>query len=92
MVVATGLALALPGVAAASPSIESRCAAIWLRHGLWWCRHRCLPRARAARYTLNGWTITTTDAEGRSDTRLFYFFPDSNDVIGVGGSTLSRRR
>lgn len=46
----------------------------------------------AARYTLDGWTITTTDTDGRSDTRLFYFFPDSNDVIGVGGSTLSRRR
>lgn len=45
-----------------------------------------------ARYALNGWTLTTTGPDGRADTRLFYFFPDGNDVIGVGGSTLSRRR
>ena len=49
-------------------------------------------RGAAARYALNGWTITITGAGGRADTRLFYFFPDGDDVIGVGGSTLSRRR
>lgn len=49
-------------------------------------------RGAAARYTLNGWTITITGGDGRPDTRLFYFFPDGNDVIGVGDSTLSRRR
>lgn len=49
-------------------------------------------RGAAARYTLNGWTITMTGADGRADTRLFYFFPDGTDVIGVGDSTLSRRR
>lgn len=49
-------------------------------------------RGAAARYALDGWTITMTGSDGRADTRLFYFFPDSDDVIGVGGSTLSRRR
>lgn len=49
-------------------------------------------RGAVARYALNGWTITMTGPDGRADTRLFYFFPDSDDVIGVGGSTLSRRR
>ena len=49
-------------------------------------------RGAAARYALNGWTITMTGADGRADTRLFYLFPDSDDVIGVGGSTLTRRR
>jgi hypothetical protein len=49
-------------------------------------------RGAAARYAVDGWTITMTGSDGRADTRLFYFFPDSDDVIGVGGSTLSRRR
>jgi hypothetical protein len=49
-------------------------------------------RSAAARYALDGWTITMSGSDGRADTRLFYFFPDSDDVIGVGGSTLSRRR
>lgn len=49
-------------------------------------------RGAAARYALDGWTITMSGSDGRADTRLFYFFPDSDDVIGVGGSTLSRRR
>lgn len=49
-------------------------------------------RGAAARYALDGWTITMTGADGRADKRLFYFFPDGDDVIGVGGSTLSRRR
>lgn len=49
-------------------------------------------RGAVARYALNGWTITTTDPDGRAQTRLFYFFPDGQDVIGIGGSTLSRRR
>lgn len=49
-------------------------------------------RRAAARYALDGWTITMTGSDGRADTRLFYFFPDGDDVIGVGGSTLSRRR
>ena len=49
-------------------------------------------RRAAARYALDGWTITMTGSDGRADTRLFYFFPDGEDVIGVGGSTLSRRR
>ena len=49
-------------------------------------------RGAAARYALDGWTITMTGGDGRADTRLFYFFPDGDDVIGVGGSTLSRRR
>lgn len=49
-------------------------------------------RGAAARYALDGWTITMTGADGRAEMRLFYFFPDGDDVIGVGGSTLSRRR
>ena len=49
-------------------------------------------RGAAARYALDGWTITMTGSDGRADTRLFYFLPDSDDVIGMGGSTLSRRR
>jgi hypothetical protein len=49
-------------------------------------------RGAAARYALDGWTIMMSGSDGRADTRLFYFFPDGDDVIGVGGSTLSRRR
>lgn len=45
-----------------------------------------------ARYRLDGWTITLTFADGRSERRLFYLFPDSNRSIGVGGSTLVARK
>jgi hypothetical protein len=45
-----------------------------------------------ARYALDGYTIAISGADGRSETRLFYFFPDSDRVIGVGGGTLSARR
>lgn len=44
------------------------------------------------RYRLDGWAITLEGADGRSERQLFYRFPDSDDAIGVGGATLSRRR
>lgn len=49
-------------------------------------------KSTAARYRLDGWTITLTYPDGRIEQRLFYFFPDSNRAIGVGGSTLTARR
>jgi hypothetical protein len=45
--------------------------------------------ADTMRYRLHGYTITLTRADGQSETRLFYFFPDGDKVIGVGSSTLS---
>lgn len=49
-------------------------------------------RQAVGRYALDGWTVTLTGADGRAETRLFYFFPDGDDVIGLGAGTLSRRR
>jgi hypothetical protein len=46
----------------------------------------------AARYALDGYTIRITGSDGRSEQRLFYFFPDGDRAIGVGAATLSRRR
>lgn len=46
----------------------------------------------AARYQLDGYSIALRHADGRSERRLFYFFPDSDNAIGVGASTLSKRR
>jgi len=40
--------------------------------------------AVAGRYRLDGHSITLTHADGRSETRLFYVFPDSDRVIGIG--------
>jgi hypothetical protein len=48
--------------------------------------------AESMRYRLDGYTITLTRADGSSETRLFYFFPDGDRVIGLGSSTLSMRR
>ena len=45
-----------------------------------------------ARYQLDGYSVALRHADGRSERRLFYFFPDSDNAIGVGGSTLSKRR
>lgn len=49
-------------------------------------------KTEAATYRLDGYRITITQADGRSETRLFYFFPDSDRAIGLGDSTLSKRR
>jgi hypothetical protein len=46
----------------------------------------------SGRYELDGYTIRITGADGRVEQRLFYFFPDSERAIGVGGATLSMRR
>lgn len=48
--------------------------------------------AGEARYALDGYTIRITGSDGRSEQRLFYFFPDGDRVIGVGAATLSMRR
>lgn len=46
----------------------------------------------AARYQLDGYSVALRHGDGRSERRLFYFFPDSDNAIGVGGTTLSKRR
>ena len=48
-------------------------------------------RAAVARYRLDGHTIALTHPDGRTETRLFYFFPDSDNTIGLGADTLSAR-
>ena len=48
--------------------------------------------AETMRYRLDRYTITLTRADGTSESRLFYFFPDGDKVIGLGASTLSMRR
>lgn len=47
---------------------------------------------RPARYRLDGYTIELVHADGRRERQLFYFFPDSDQVIGLGAATLSQRR
>ena len=51
-------------------------------------------QSNAARYELDGHVITLTFADGRREQRLFYFLPgkDGQQAIGVGSSTLSKRR
>jgi hypothetical protein len=49
-------------------------------------------RAGMARYQLDGYAIALAHADGRVETRLFYFFPDSDNAIGLGDDTLSKRR
>lgn len=49
-------------------------------------------QAAIARYRLDGHAITLTFPDGRTETRLFYFFPDSDTAIGLGSDTLSLRR
>lgn len=49
-------------------------------------------RSARPRYRLDGHTIEFAHADGRSERRLFYFFPDGDKAIGVGASTLTRRR
>lgn len=49
-------------------------------------------QAVMARYRLDGYTMALTYPDGRTETRLFYFFPDSDTAIGLGGDTLSLRR
>jgi hypothetical protein len=49
-------------------------------------------KASAARYQLNGYSIAMTYPDGHTETKLFYLFPDSDNAIGLGGSTLSKRR
>jgi hypothetical protein len=44
------------------------------------------------RYRLDGWTATVEYPDGRTETVLFYLFPDSDDAVGFAGLTLSRRR
>lgn len=46
----------------------------------------------AARYQLNGYSITMKYPDGNTETKLFYLFPDGDNTIGLGGSTLSKRR
>lgn len=43
------------------------------------------------RYTLDGWTATVEYDDGRTETGLFYLYPDSDGAIGFLGRTLSRR-
>jgi hypothetical protein len=49
-------------------------------------------RSEAARYRLDGHTITVTHDDGRREQRLFYLFPDSDSAVGVGAMSLSARR
>ena len=49
-------------------------------------------RTRAGRYSLDGWTATYHDDDGRVTRVLFYRFPDSDDVIGLGASLYYRSR
>jgi hypothetical protein len=49
-------------------------------------------KANTARYQLSGYSIAMTYPDGRTETKLFYLFPDSDNAIGLGGSTLSKRR
>jgi hypothetical protein len=46
---------------------------------------------QAARYRLDGWTLTVEHGDGRRERQLFYRFPDSDRAIGVGAQVLSRR-
>ncbi|WP_425256846.1 hypothetical protein ACPOLB_15215 [Rubrivivax sp. RP6-9] len=45
----------------------------------------------ATRYTLAGHVLTLALPDGSTRTQLFYRFPDSDRVIGVGGGTYSAR-
>jgi hypothetical protein len=48
--------------------------------------------AGAGRYRVAGHTLMLQAADGGSETRLFYLFPDSTRVIGIGGSTYAARQ
>ncbi len=49
-------------------------------------------RKNAVQYWIDGYSITLKRSDGRAFTMLFYFFPDSDNVIGIEAATLSRRR
>lgn len=47
-------------------------------------------RKGGGRYRIDGWTITLTDPDGTVRRGLFYRFPDSDDSLGIFGSTYSK--
>ena len=45
----------------------------------------------SARYRLEGYSIVFQHPDGRTERKLFYYFPDSDRAIGFGDSTLTLR-
>jgi hypothetical protein len=43
-------------------------------------------------YHLDGYTIELKTSDGRSQRLLFFFFPDSEDAVGVGSRVLSKKK
>ncbi len=46
----------------------------------------------AGRYSLDGYTIMLSLADGKREPALFYFFPDSDDAIGIAGGTFLKKK
>ena len=49
-------------------------------------------RQEEARYSIRGHSLRLTYADGRTETRWFYLYPDGDRVIGVGAGTYVRRK
>jgi hypothetical protein len=43
-------------------------------------------------YRLDGYTIELKTTDGRAQRLLFFFFPDSEDAVGVGSQVLSKKK
>lgn len=43
-------------------------------------------------YSLDGYKITLSLADGKSEQQLFYYFPDSDDAIGIAGGTFLKKK
>lgn len=46
----------------------------------------------AGRYSLDGYRITLSLAGGKVEQQLFYYFPDSDDAIGIAGGTFLKKK
>jgi hypothetical protein len=46
----------------------------------------------AGRYSLDGYTIMLSLADGKNSQELFYLYPDSDEVIGIGAGTFLKKK
>ncbi|HEU0186082.1 MAG TPA: hypothetical protein VFS27_12255 [Blastocatellia bacterium] len=82
--------------AVAANDIEFSADGSFVRKGVVSDRHSPLYTTRRSEsngtYLLDGHTIELRYADGKVERRAFFFFPDSNDHIGIGGQVYSLRK
>ena len=49
-------------------------------------------RPEEARYSIRGHSLQLAYADGRTETRWFYLYPDSDRLIGVGAGTYVKQK